>query len=101
MKNLDLDEIRNKLFVLQNYDKVFRGAAAKQMFPRCCGNELDLGAFLNTLVRPLEVEVDGEAVMMFEVTCPECGRAIPPEWRNGAGRCVKLEPEGTCREWDG
>lgn len=95
MKDPGLDELRNKLFVLENYDKVFRGAAVRQMFPRCCGKELDLGTFLRTHVQPLEVEVNGEVAMMFEVTCPECGRAIPPEWRNGAGRCVTLEPEGT------
>lgn len=96
MENLGLEEIRSKLFVLQNYDKVFRGAAVRQMFPRCCGKEFGLDVFLRTRVQPLEVDVDGDAVMMFEVTCPECGRSIPPEWRNGAGRCVKLEPEGAC-----
>lgn len=89
MGSLGLDEIRNKLFVLRNYDKVFRGAAVRQMFPRCCGMEFDLDVLLRSRVQPLEVEVNGEVVMMFEVTCPECGRAIPPEWRDDAGRRVK------------
>lgn len=96
MEDVGLDVLRNKLFVLQNYDRVFRDGAVRQIFPRCCGKEFDLGSLLSASVQPREVEVDGEVVMMFEVTCPECGRAIPPEWRNGAGRHVKAEPGRAC-----
>lgn len=75
-----IDEITKKLFVLRNYDKVFMGAGVRQSLPRCCGRELDLGVFLKTRVQPLEIEVNGDIITMFEVTCPECGRVIPPEW---------------------
>lgn len=75
-----IDEISRKLFVLRNYDKVFRGAGVRQQLPRCCGQELDLGVFLRTQVQPLEVEINGKPVTMFQVTCPTCGRAIPPKW---------------------
>jgi hypothetical protein len=80
------DEIKKKLFVLKNYDRVFLGAGVRQLLPKCCGRELDLGAFLRTQVKPLEVDVEGETFMMFSVTCPTCGRVIPPEWRTNSVR---------------
>ena len=75
-----MDEILGKLFVLRNYDKVFMGAGVRQLLPRCCGLELDLGVFLKTRVQPLEMEINGKLMTLFEVTCPVCGRTIPPEW---------------------
>jgi hypothetical protein len=74
------DERSSKLFVLRNYDKVFMGTGVRQVLPRCCGRELDLGAFLKTRVQPLEMEINGSMMTLFEVTCPVCGRVIPPEW---------------------
>ena len=80
MERNRLNEITKKLFVLRNYDSVFMGSGVRQILPRCCGRELDLGVFLKTLVQPLEIEVNGTPTTMFEVTCPDCGRPIPPEW---------------------
>jgi hypothetical protein len=94
MENDAMDEVGKKLFVLQNYDAVFKRSNARQMLPTCCGQEFDIDVFLRTGVRPMEVEVDGERVMMFEVTCPKCGRDIPPEWLTKSGRGTYVPPEG-------
>lgn len=92
MQGLDTSEIKKKLFVLKHYDSVFMGAGVRQVLPRCCGHEIDLGALLRTQVQPLEVDVDGDLITMFSVTCPECGRLIPPEWRDRSGR-IKSDME--------
>jgi hypothetical protein len=80
MRQNRLDEIAKKLFVLRNYDKVFMGAGVRQVLPSCCGQELGLGEFLKIRVQPLDIEINGHLITMFEVTCPVRGRAIPPEW---------------------
>ena len=75
-----IEEIQRKLFVLRNYEAVFKGTAVRQMKPVCCGQELGLGELLKTMVRPADVEIDGNPFTLFEVTCPTCGQSIPPQW---------------------
>lgn len=75
-----IEEIQRKLFVLRNYEAVFRGADVRQLKPVCCGQELGLGDLLKTVVRPADVEIGGNSFTLFEVTCPTCGRSIPPQW---------------------
>ena len=75
-----IKEIQRKLFVLRNYETVFKGDTVRQIMPVCCGRELGLGELLKTMVRPSDVVIDGNAFTLFEVTCPTCGQTIPPQW---------------------
>lgn len=75
-----IEEIERKLFVLRNYENVFKRGIVRQVPPKCCGRELSLGDFLRTPVSPAMVEVGGDTFTFFEVTCPACGNKIPPEW---------------------
>lgn len=75
-----IEEIQRKLFVLRNYEAVFRGEKVRQVKPVCCGQELGLGELLKTPVHASDVEINGTAFTLFEVTCPTCGQIIPPKW---------------------
>ncbi|HEY3309499.1 MAG TPA: hypothetical protein VGJ93_13680 [Desulfuromonadaceae bacterium] len=75
-----IEEIERKLFVLRNYEEVFKGGTIRQLHPICCGRELALGDFLRTPVSASMVEINGDTFTLFEVTCPTCGVKIPPEW---------------------
>jgi len=82
-----IEVIQCKLFVLRNYEKVFRGEIVRQVKPLCCGRELGLGDLLKTTVHGSDVEINGKSFTLFEVTCPTCGKTIPPQWDvvNGKG----------------
>lgn len=75
-----IEEIQRKLFVLRNYEAVFRGETVRQVKPFCCGQELGLGELLKTTVHASNVEINGSCFTLFEVTCPTCGQTIPPQW---------------------
>ncbi|BCS52008.1 hypothetical protein [Geobacter sp. SVR] len=77
---LRLEDVQRKLTILHSYDKVFRGSPVRQLLPRCCGKQFDIGKLLQMEVKQITVEVEGDQVMMFEVVCPVCGRVVPPEW---------------------
>lgn len=75
-----IEEIQRKLFVLRNYEAVFKGEVVRQIKPTCCGQEFGLGELLKMAVQPSDVEIDGSFFTMFEVTCPICGKTIEPTW---------------------
>lgn len=75
-----IEEIQRKLFILRNYEAVFRGDTVRQVKPICCGQELGLGELLKTTVQASDVDINGTAFTLFEVTCPTCGQKIPPKW---------------------
>jgi hypothetical protein len=77
---LRLEDVQRKLAILHSYDRVFRGDSVRQVLPRCCGQQFDIGRLLQMEVKEVMVEVEGNQVMMFEVVCPVCGRVVPPEW---------------------
>lgn len=78
MQSIEL--IQRKLFLLRNYEAVFRGGTVRQTIPICCGQELGLGELLKTAVNTSDVKIDGNSYIMFEATCPVCGQKIPPQW---------------------
>ena len=75
-----IEEIQRKLFVLRNYEAVFKGETVRQIKPACCGQEFGLGELLKAVVHPSDVEINGNSFTMFKVTCPICGKTIEPEW---------------------
>jgi hypothetical protein len=75
-----IEEIEQRLNVLKNYEKVFLGNVYRQNTPQCCGLRFDLNLLLRSQTRTIELDVEGTPCKMFEVTCPECGKPIPPSW---------------------
>lgn len=75
-----METIQHKLFVLRNYEAIFKGETVRQLKPVCCGQELGLGELLKTTVNASNVEIDGSCFTMFEVACPTCGQMIAPKW---------------------
>lgn len=77
---LTLEEIESKLSVLRYYDEVFNGDRVRQQLPACCGRILEFCDLLKSDVKLAYIDIEGDSFTLFEVTCPTCGRMIPPEW---------------------
>ncbi|MFA7060522.1 MAG: hypothetical protein WC156_06865 [Pedobacter sp.] len=74
-----IDEIQRKLFILRNYETVFRGETVRQVKPTCCGQELGLSELLKTTVHVSDMKINSSSFTVFEVICPICGQRILPQ----------------------
>lgn len=74
-----IEEIQSKLFILRNYETVFRGESVRQVKPTCCGQELGLGELLKTTVHVSDMKINDSSFTVFEAICPICGQRILPQ----------------------